>query len=81
MTSTIQEFQSNVTEILTRVRRIDFEGLTNSLKILLQDARKQVDSIDFKALAAQWQQTGASVDALREFAEIKQSFANLATGP
>jgi paraquat-inducible protein B len=75
--STISEFQASAIDILTRVRRIDFEGLTNDLKSLLQDARKQVDSIDFKALAAQWQQTGASVDALVRSPEIARTFTNL----
>jgi paraquat-inducible protein B len=75
--STISEFQSNATEILTKIRRVDFEGLANDLKGLLADIRKQVDAADLKGLTAQWRKTGASLDALANSPEIKQSFANL----
>lgn len=75
--STISEFQASATDILTRIRRIDFEGLAADLKNLLTDTRRQVDSIDLKSLGAQWQKAGASVDALANSPEIKESFSNL----
>jgi paraquat-inducible protein B len=75
--STIAEFQASVTEILTKVKRIDFQGLADNLKSLLADTRRQVDAVDVKALAAQWQRAGASVEALASAPEVKQTFANL----
>jgi paraquat-inducible protein B len=77
VTSTIQEFQNSATEILSKLKRVDFEGLADNFKSLLADTRKQVDTLDLKGLGAQWQKTGASVEALANSPEIKQSFANL----
>jgi paraquat-inducible protein B len=75
--SAISEFQSSATEILTKLKRVDFEGLANDVKGLLTDAKVQIDSLDLKGLGAQWQRTGASVEALVKDPEIKQTFANL----
>ena len=75
--STIAEFQASVTEILTRVKRIDFEGLVNDVKDVLTDTRRQVDSVDLKGLVAQWQKTGASMDALASSPDLRQVPANL----
>ena len=77
--STISEFQASAIDILTRVRRIDFEGLTNDLKRLLEDARTQVDSVDFKGLTAQWQKAGTAVTAVASSPQIAETFANLNT--
>lgn len=75
--STISEFQASATEILTRIKRIDFEGIAGNFKALLLDARQKVDSLDLAGLGAQWKKAGASVDALANSPEIKQTFANL----
>lgn len=75
--STITEFQASVTTILGRIKRIDFEGLAGDLKSLLTDARRQVNSVDLKSLGAQWQRTGASLDALASSPDVKQAFSNL----
>jgi paraquat-inducible protein B len=75
--STIAGLLGSITEILTRVKRIDFEGLSDNLKGLLADTRRQVNAVDVKALVAQWQKAGASVDALATSPDIKQMFANL----
>ncbi len=75
--STISEFQASATDILTRVRRIDFEGIAGDLRSLIVDTHRKVDSIDLAGLGAQWKKAGASVDALANAPEIKQTFANL----
>jgi len=75
--STISEFQESLTEILTKVKRIDFEGLADNLKGLLVDARSQVNAMDLKALTGQWQKAGAAVDALATSPDIKQTLVNL----
>jgi len=75
--STISEFQSSATEIMTKLKRVDFEGLANNLKSLLTDTRIQIDNLDLKDLGAQWRHTGASVEALVDSPEVKQTFANL----
>ena len=75
--STISEFQASATEILTRIKRIDFEGIAGNFKALLLDARQKVDSVDLAGLSTQWKRAGASVDTLVNSPEIKQTFANL----
>jgi len=75
--SAISEFQASATEILTKLKRVDFEGLSNDLKGLLVDARTQVDNLDLKGLGAQWQRTGASIEALAKSPEIKRTFAGV----
>jgi paraquat-inducible protein B len=75
--STTTEFQTAATDILTRIRRIDFEGIAADFKSLLADARSQVNAVDMKALSEQWRKAGASVDALASSPEIRRSFDNL----
>jgi paraquat-inducible protein B len=75
--STISEFQESLTEILTKVKRIDFEGMADNVNHLLVDARRQVNAMDLKALTGQWQQAGAAVNALATSPDIKQTFTNL----
>jgi paraquat-inducible protein B len=75
--STIAEFQANLTEILTNVKRVDFPGIGRSLQLVLDDTHRQLEGLDLKGLAAQWKKTGASFDALSQSPEIKQTFTNL----
>lgn len=75
--SAISEFQASASEILSKIRKIDFEGLSGELKKLLADSRRQVDGLDLKGVMAQWQRTGAAVETLATSPEIKQTFTNL----
>lgn len=75
--SAISEFQTNLTEILNDIKKVDFAGIGRELKQLLIDAHRQLDGLDVKGLVAQWQKAGASVDALVSSPETKQTLANL----
>ena len=75
--SAISEFQSNLTDILNDVKKIDFAGISVEFKGVLTDTRKQLDGVDLKGAVAQWQRTGARFEALAESPEIAQTFANL----
>ncbi|HEX2852929.1 MAG TPA: MlaD family protein [Opitutaceae bacterium] len=75
--SSIAELTASISEILARVRKVDFEGLSVELKKLLADTRKEVVGIDLKGLLDQWKKTGASVDALVKTPEIKETIVNL----
>ena len=75
--SAISEFQTNLTEILNDIKKVDFAGIGREVKQLLLDAHRQLDGLDIKALVAQWQKAGASVDALVGSPETKQTLANL----
>ena len=75
--SAISEFQTNLTEILNDIKKVDFAGIGREVKLLLGDAHKQLDGLDLKALAVQWQKAGASVEALAGSPETKQTITNL----
>ena len=64
--SAISEFQASASEILSKIRKIDFEGLSGELKKLLADTRRQVDGLDLKGVSAQWQRTGAAIEGFKE---------------
>jgi len=75
--SAIAEFQTNLTEILNDIKKVDFAGIGREVKQLLVDAHKQLDGLDIKALVAQWQKAGAAVDTLASSPETKQTIVNL----
>lgn len=75
--SAISEFQTNLTEILNDIKKVDFAGIGRELKSLLAAAHQQLDGLDVKGLVAQWSKAGASVDALVSSPEAKQTLANL----
>jgi paraquat-inducible protein B len=75
--SSIAELTANITEIMGKIGKVDFEGLSTELKKLLAETRKEVVGIDLKGLLDQWKKTGASVDALVSSPEIKVVAANL----
>ncbi len=75
--SAISEFQTNLTEILNDIKKVDFAGIGRELKLLLVDTHKQLDGLDVKGLVAQWRQAGASVEALAGSPEAKQTLVNL----
>ncbi|HWA10101.1 MAG TPA: MlaD family protein [Opitutaceae bacterium] len=75
--SAISEFQNNLTDILNDIKKIDFAGIGRGVDQLLADTHRQLDGIDLKGLVAQWQKTGASVDALVNAPEIKATIVHL----
>ena len=75
--SAISEFQSNLTEILNDIRKVDFAGIGREVKQLLVDAHRQLDGLDVKGLVVQWQKAGASVENLANSPETRQTLANL----
>jgi phospholipid/cholesterol/gamma-HCH transport system substrate-binding protein len=74
--SLISEFQSNVSEILGKVHQVDFQGLSDDLKALLVSTRSDVDGLDLRALVAQWQASGAAVEALARDPAIPRAVAD-----
>ena len=71
--SATSQFQDSAEKILARVGQVDFEGLSNELKALLVDARRQLDGLDLKGAVAQWKSTGASVQALAQSVDLAQA--------
>lgn len=77
--STIAEFQSNLSGILTDLNKIDFAGLGREAQGLLVDTRRQLNRTDLPALVEQWRRTGASVDTLVNSAQVKELLTHLNT--
>ena len=75
--SAISEFQTNLTEILNDIKKVDFAGIGRELKAVLATAHTQLEGLDAKGLVAQWTKAGASADALFSSPEAKQILANL----
>lgn len=68
--STTSQFQASVERILSEVGQVDFAGMSKELLALLGDARRQLDGLDLKGAVAQWQRTGASVQALAQSVDL-----------
>ncbi|MFA6959438.1 MAG: MlaD family protein [Opitutaceae bacterium] len=75
--SAISEFQANLTDILNDIKRVDFAALSREVQGLLVDTRKKINALDTAAFSAEWTKAGASVRALADSPELKQSFVNL----
>lgn len=75
--SAISAFQASASEILAKVRKIDFAGLSEELKGLVAQTRKQVAGIDVRGVVDQWKKTGAAVEALATSPDLKRTFDNL----
>ena len=79
--SAISAFQASASEILAKIRKIDFAGLSEELKSLVAQTRKQVAGIDVRSVVDHWKKTGVAVESLANNPEIKRTFENLnATG-
>jgi paraquat-inducible protein B len=77
-------FSDSALEILTSIKRIDFQGISNNLLALtaeiraaVKDVHEKLDQVDIKALADQWKATGASVETLANAPEIRHTFVTL----
>ncbi len=73
------EFQGGASDLLSKIRRVDFEGISNELKGLLADSRKQLNSVDLKGLVEQWKATGQSVDGLIHSGQLYAVLNNMNT--
>jgi paraquat-inducible protein B len=77
--SAISEFQASLSDILNKVRQIDFAGISRELQGLLTDARRQINGFDGAALSREWTKTARSVDALATSPAIPKAFDELAS--
>lgn len=62
--STISESLASASEILGKLKAIDFAGISKGLLALMADVRRQLDGLDLKALADQWRRTGSQMESL-----------------
>jgi paraquat-inducible protein B len=77
MTSQLSEFQARATDLLAKVNKIDFEGITTELKKLMSETRTRLEGVDFKGVAEQWKKTGAQLETVAAGVDVKRTFENL----
>lgn len=75
--SLTSEYQASFSEILNNLKRVDFDGLVERLKSLLDETHQQLAGADVKGLVAQWTEAGTAVKDLASSPDAKQAFANL----
>lgn len=75
--SPISEVQQSIVEIVANLKQVDFAGLSQQVKTLLDSTNQKVNAFDAKALNAK---IGGAADAINAFVnspDAKQAFANL----
>jgi paraquat-inducible protein B len=75
--SSLSEFQARATDLLAKVNKIDFEGLSTELKRLMVEARTRLEGIDLKGAVEQWKKTGAQIETLAANPDFKRTLDNL----
>lgn len=75
--SAISEFQASFSEILSKVKDIDFAALARELNGLLVDARRQLNSVDAAALGREWTETARALRTVAENPRIPAALDNL----
>ena len=77
MPSAISEYQASISEILSDLRKVDFNGISKEIKALLAASSKKVNELDLKTLG---DKVGRAADAVTTFVdspEAKLAMANL----
>ena len=75
--SPISEVQQSIVEIVANLKQVDFAGLSQQVKTLLDSTNQKVNDFDARALNAK---VGGAADAINAFVnspDAKQAFANL----
>ena len=75
--SAISAFQASASEILSKIKRIDFAGLSEEVKALVAQTRRQVAGIDVRGTVEQWRRTGAALEALAADPAIRRTLDEL----
>ncbi len=75
--SAISAFQASASEILSKIKRIDFTGLSEEVKALVAQTRRQVAGIDVRGTVEQWRRTGAALEALAADPAIRATLDEL----
>ena len=77
MPSAISEFQQNLQEIVTDLKRVDFVGLAGELRTLLATASGKVAALDTRAMSEKVMQAADAVRLLADSPDAKAVVANL----
>jgi paraquat-inducible protein B len=75
--SPISQAQQSIIEIMAKINKVDFAGLSKDLKTLVTTTNQKLADLDLKSLA---ERVGRAADAVTAFAaspDAKKAFANL----
>jgi paraquat-inducible protein B len=75
--STISEFQASLSDILTKLQKVDLVGLANNTSALIMDARRQLNALDLPQLVNESTQTVRAVRVLASDPVWQATLANL----
>lgn len=75
--SAISEFQTGLSKVLANLQRLDLSTLSRDISSLATTARKELEGVDLRGLAAQWKKTGAEFEAFASNPQFKKTFDNL----
>lgn len=78
--SAIAEFTNSITDLLAKLRQVDYAGLSGELKALLAATRTKVDGLQLQPAINEIQTAAAAVRALASDPQLRHAFegANLA---
>lgn len=75
--SAIAEFTASITDLLAKLRQIDYLGISNDLKGLLVSVRTKVDALELQPAVDEVRGAAAAVRVLASDPKIGEAFANV----
>ncbi len=75
--SAIAEFTASVTDLLAKLRQIDYAGISTDLKALLTSARGKIDALELQPAVDEVKGAAAAVRVLASDPKIGEAFANV----
>ncbi len=75
--SAIAEFTASITDLLAKLRQVDYAGISTDLKALLVSARTKVDALQLQPAVDEVQAAASAVRVLASDPKIGEAFANV----
>lgn len=75
--SAIAEFTASITDLLAKMRQVDFSGISTDLKALLVSARIKVDDLQLQPAVDEVKSAAAAVRVLASDPQLVAAFANV----
>ncbi len=77
--SSLSQFQGNLTAILDKINGIDFVGLSDELKGLLADTRRQINATSIASLVDSWTRAADSIENAMGSPELKETLVQMSS--
>lgn len=75
--SAIAEFTASITDLLAKLRQVDYAGISTDLKALLVSARVKVDNLELQPAVDEVKSAAVAVRILASDPKIGEAFANV----